>query len=150
MNKRYALLLVPLMASGIQPEGFIDAIKDNNLKKVKMLLASGKAHVNESFEGSTPLHFAAFVSAPEMVQELIKNHADLNVESPFHAGSTALIIAIGNGQFANAKVLINAGADVKKKGFYGQTALGMAEQRVAEDPRYQELVELLRAKGAKR
>ncbi len=149
MNKRYALLLVPLMASGIQQmNDLVQAIKDRNLTEVKRLIASG-ANVNQNIDGDKPLHFAAQFSTPEIVHQLIKARADLNAPSSFHGGSTPLLIAIGSDRPDIARVLIQAGANVNKE-VYGTTALNMAESKAQQNPHFKEVVQLLISNGARK
>ena len=61
---------------------------------------------------------------PNVVRELLQNHADPNLAQP--DGSTALILAVEGDDLIVADLLIGAGADVNAANEYGATALYVA------------------------
>ena len=76
---------------------------------------------NENHGGFTPLIYAARVGCTACAQVLLKGHADINL--PDADGETALLISLINMHFDFAAALVNAGADVNRWDFYGQTPL---------------------------
>ena len=74
--------------------------------------------------GLTPLLYAAREGCVECVKELLKGHADINLEDPH--GTPPLVLALMNLKFDTAKYLIEAGADIGVWDFYGQTPLYVA------------------------
>ncbi len=61
---------------------------------------------------------------PDVVRELLQNHADPNLAQP--DGSTALILAVEGDDLIVADLLIGAGADLNAANEYGATALSVA------------------------
>ena len=76
---------------------------------------------NENHGGFTPLIYAARVGCIECAKVLLKGHADINLADP--DGETALLISLINMHFDFAAALVNAGADVNRWDFWGQTPL---------------------------
>ena len=122
-------------------EQFVNAIKEDNLIKVKKLLAAG-ANINtrDNFE-RTPLMYAIDCDI-ELVQFLINSGADVNAKDDI--GYTALMHNITQ-KYINieiVKLLLNAGANVNVKAKWNHTPLLLAN----DNP---ELVKLLKYYGAK-
>lgn len=109
-----------------------DAIRSNDLQKVKTLIESDKTFVKRKDNyGDTPLHIAALVDNDEIARLLIEHGADLEVQN----GSfyTPLMLA----GLKVTKVLVKNGADINFVSSNGQiTALYVAlmwkEKGVAE------------------
>lgn len=119
-----------------------DKVKDNDIKAVKELIASG-ADVNWQNErnGYTPLMIAACLrNHEEMAKLLISEGADIDHQNK--RGTTSLILACSFNCVEMAKLLISEGADINIRGKDGETAL------IAAGCLSQELVELLLSKGA--
>jgi ankyrin repeat protein len=76
---------------------------------------------NENHGGFTALIYAARIGCIECAKALLKAHADINLPDP--DGETALLLSIINMHFDFASYLIDAGADVNRWDFYGQTPL---------------------------
>jgi ankyrin repeat protein len=74
--------------------------------------------------GLTALLYAAREGSVGCVRELAKGKADLNLADP--DGTTPLVLALMNGHWDTAKLLIEAGADVDQWDFYGQSPLYVA------------------------
>jgi len=105
------------------------AIGASNTELIKALIDRG-SDVNESdgiFKG-TPLTGAAGYSRyPEIIDELIKQGADINKK--VHNEETALIIAARyNENPGIAKTLVKHGAKVNDKNKQGKTALDLAKR----------------------
>jgi len=71
--------------------------------------------------GFTAMLYAAREGCAECIQELLKAHADIDLQDPH--GTTPLVLAIMNMQFDTAKILIESGADVQLWDFSGMTPL---------------------------
>ena len=87
----------------------IQAIKQKDEHRVKMLMY---AHVNpneKSDQGFTPLYFAAQYSTPEILTMLLDNGARVNLRSTYNL--TPLMAAAAAGRADNVKILIEYGAD---------------------------------------
>jgi len=84
--------------------------RKGNLEILEFLIHSG-AHVNliSSDRGSSALIDAVMGKHKEMVADLIKAGADVNIKSK--DGQTALIIAVGTGDEGIVRLLLEAGAD---------------------------------------
>jgi hypothetical protein len=86
------------------------------------------------------------VPSPCTLKALLRAGADPNMRD--RDGSPLLMEEIRRGNVENAKVLVEAGADVNAKNAYGFTILSMAEAK-PEFPGQDELVRLLKADGAR-
>lgn len=117
-------------------------VRDNDLKAVKELIASG-ADINHQDEsnGYTPLMIACFRNYEEMAKLLISEGADIDHQGKTY-GHTSLILACSFNHVEMAKLLISEGADINIRGKDGSSAL------IAAGCHSQELVELLLSKGA--
>ena len=95
----------------------LDAAKDPNANRIKLLLASG-ADVNQrSKNGWSALMSAACYGCKDVVEVLIKNGANVDFADNNCGGQTTLMWAARSGQSSKQKVkmLIDAGADIWKK-----------------------------------
>ena len=105
----------------------INAVKNNDIERVKTLIAKG-ANVNVKVppDGYRALHYAARIRHPQLVKILLAAGADVNAEN--NRGSTALYCAAINGHDEVGKALLAAGADVNVKSKDGSTALHYATE----------------------
>lgn len=88
---------------------------------VQLLLERG-AKVNQP--GWSPLHYAATGPEPKLVQLLLQRGAAINAEAP--NGSTPLMMAAQYGSEDSVKLLLVAGADVKRRNGRGLMAADFA------------------------
>ena len=77
--------------------------------------------MNKTFDGSTPLMWAAGAGQPACLQELIKSGANVNLMN--NDGKTPLMCAAGAGQPACLQELIKSGANVNLMNNDGKTPL---------------------------
>lgn len=129
------------------------AIFQDKLNIVKLLLSlSLKFADTKNNDGDTPLHKASMFSFVDIMKELIKSGADVDVQN--NNGLTPLMLAsFGDNEFTKhiskyskieaAKVLLDAGADVNKDDYRGSTALSLAKEEGQKD-----MIELLKKEGA--
>jgi cytohesin len=88
------------------------AVQSARLPVARALIAAG-ANVNAvGKDDVTVLHWAGWASTPEVITELVKAGASLDVEDTVHH-NTPLGWAIVSGRPANVKVLIDAGAKIR-------------------------------------
>ena len=138
-----AMLSVTAMAQESEPAParFYSAIRENNLARLKALLAD-KASANVADDrGITPLMYAAETGSLDAMRVLIDHGADVNAQNGF--GSTALMWSVSDP--AKVRLLLAHGADVNLTARTGRTALIIAG---FTNPSA-EVVRLLLAKGAK-
>ena len=76
-----------------------DAIKSNDINKVRMLLLNGKEIDTTDEEGMTPLMWAAQAQLPEMVELLLEMGANPKLKD--NLGYDAMGIACFNGEISN-------------------------------------------------
>ncbi len=88
---------------------------------VQLLLERG-AKVNQP--GWSPLHYAATGPEPKLVQLLLQRGAAINAEAP--NGSTPLMMVAQYGSEDSVKLLLVAGADVKRRNGRGLMAADFA------------------------
>ncbi len=116
------------------PTAFQLAILNGKSQEVMDLINQPeiKASLNNiDDQGKTPLILAVEANAPDIIEILVKNGANVNQAIK---GSTALMIAAKFGKLEIAKTLILAKADVNKVvGFSKVTALKLAKQHLSPD-----------------
>ena len=112
---------------------FMNAISDNDLEEVKLLINAGVDINATNDHGVTPLLFAVVYNAEsgDMVKLLLENGADVNAQS-VSDGYTALMHAVKLVDFRQenrakiVEMLLKAGADVNIQNKRGKTALDFA------------------------
>jgi ankyrin repeat protein len=115
------LIVSVLLAAAPADLRLIDAVKNNDARTVRGLLAQ---HVNVNAaepDGSTALHWAAQRNNTEIADLLIAGGA--NVKAATRYNVTALFLACTNGNAAIIEHLLKAGADANSVFEQGQTAL---------------------------
>jgi ankyrin repeat protein len=126
-------------ASGSTP--LIEAAKEGRTEIV-LLLLDHKADIKaKNVDGDTAFKWAAAFGRTDTVKALIGKGADVNQRCG--EGETPLIAACLDGHIETVKLLLAAGADVNATDAFGMTPLKTAEGK------HKEIVELLRASGAK-
>ncbi len=115
-----------LFAQDSLNNALLEASWENNLAKVKELIASG-ADVNaKSYEGAAPLHFACIHNNLKMLQTLIDHNADLNIQDQHK--KTPLILCAEFGLDTLAEELILHDANTNLKNISGKDALYIATE----------------------
>ena len=107
-----------------------EAIRDNNIEKVNLLLDLG-ADINAiggQNQETTALKLAAFKGHTEIVRLLLDHGADINAIDEI-LGNTALIVAARDGRTEIARLLVEYGADINAISEIGTTALMRATER---------------------
>ncbi len=117
------------------------AANGRNPETFRWLMNHGADIHAKSPAGTTALLIAAG-SLPEVVDELIAQHADVNVVQT-SSGMTPLIEAANHGNVDAVKSLLAAGANVNAEDDYGRSALNCASEGG-----YTEVVKVLLAAGA--
>jgi ankyrin repeat protein len=115
------LIVSVFLAAGPSDLKLIDAVKTNDAKAVRALLAQ---HVNVNAaepDGSTALHWAAQRNNTEIADLLIAGGA--NVKAATRYNVTPLFLASMNGNAAIIEHLLKAGVDANSISEQGQTAL---------------------------
>jgi ankyrin repeat protein len=98
-----------------------DAIKSNDLEKVKKLIENGVDVNTKNDKEEIPLTYAFEYENFDIMKYLIENGADVNVK--MYPEDYILTFAISDEYFDIAKLLINNGADVNVKDSCEKTAL---------------------------
>ena len=106
---------------------FVEITAAGDLEIARVLL-SHKPQVNavNPKGGRTALGYASLRGWISVVQDLIKQGADINATS--RSGYTALMSAVGGRNLAIVSYLLKQGADRKIQNEYGQTALSIAKK----------------------
>lgn len=105
---------------------FLESIKSNNCKSIKMLIKTGLADVNKIYQGygadgRTPLHFAAELGSKDVVLLLLSNGA--NPKALTNSGFSALHLAAQYGHVDIFEPLVQAGIDINLQSEVRTTAL---------------------------
>lgn len=119
----------------------VDAIKAGDAAAAKALIARGQAKAAEP-DGTTPLHHAAHLDQPAVIDALLAAGADARAVNRY--GVTPLSLAAENGSAAGVERLLKAGADPNTSLPGGETALMTAARSGKAD-----VIRLLLARGAK-
>lgn len=125
----------------IRAQEIFDAVKANDLAKVKVLIEKDALLVNlRNKEGNTLLHQASIIGSIPIIEYLLSRGADINSENT--RLNTPLVEAIMSGRNETIKLLIDKGADFQK-----QNVLGYAPIHCAAMKNLPSIVELLLSKG---
>jgi hypothetical protein len=101
----------------------IDAINDNDINHVRKLVYV--VNVNDKIYGMYPIVVAGYRGYSNIILELIKAGANINIQDNNEA-DTALIAACGNNHIDAAKILIKYNADINLQSNDGNSALHFA------------------------
>ena len=133
------LLLV--VAMSLDAQEIFDAVKANDLTKVKALVENDVSLVSSrDVAGNTLLHHAAIIGSTALAEYLLSKGADINAKNA-QLNSPLLEAIIANNDEA-AKLFIMRGADIRKP------VQGLSPLFRAASKNQREVVELLLAKGA--
>ncbi len=106
------------------------AVKNRNLKLVKLLLRN-KADIDiQDNNGLTPLHYATGQKRYKIVKYLILHGADIDIKNRY--GITPLHQAAFSGDLKTVEFLIQAGADIWTKNNLGATPYDLAKAKKRE------------------
>jgi len=146
MRRLSAFLILTLAAAGGASAAdrglpLVDAIKAGDAAAAKALIAKGQAKAAEP-DGTTPLHHAAHLDQPAVIDALLAAGADARAVNRY--GVTPLSIAAENGSTAAVERLLKAGADPNTGLPGGETALMTAARSGNAD-----VIRLLLARGAR-
>jgi ankyrin repeat protein len=133
------VLSFTLLAKAAAP--LADAVEKQNHSAIKSLLHSHADLNAPQIDGTTALHWAAYLDDVETAKALIKAGAD--VKATNHYNVSALSMACVNGNTELVELLLNAGADPNTKLNGGETALMTAARTGRIGP-----VKALLARGA--
>ena len=131
-----------LGAMSLPAQEIFDAVKANDLAKVKVLVAKDAALVKAKDEaGNTPLHQAANIGSSALTELLLASGADINainlqLNTPLHEAIRAKKLEVG-------RLLVEKGADIQRQNINQKSPLHFAAQYDQ-----MEIGELLIAKGA--
>ena len=114
----------------------IEAIKDNELEKVKELIKGGVDINVKNGNGWSSLHYAAIYNKPEIFEVLINEEANINAKDTWDF--TPLHRASYKGNLEIIKSLLNKNADINIMNINNNTPLDIAKRE-----NHQEIVELL-------
>jgi ankyrin repeat protein len=114
-----------LAAAKIQSQEIFEALKNNDLEKVKVIIEKDASLVNIKDEaGNTPIHHAAIAGSTQMIEFLLSGGADINAQNT--QLNTALHEAIQNRNENSSIMLIEKGADLTTTNIFEQTPLHKA------------------------
>lgn len=141
MNKRFLIwpfLLIVAVSVGAQE--IFEAVRSNDLDKVKTLIEKDKRAVNQKTpDGDTPLHIAGLVDNVEIAKILIEHGADL------HALNGSLYTPLMRAGLKVTRLLVEKGADIQMATGHGQ----LSALQVALMSKEKAVVEYLLERGAR-
>ena len=118
-------LILPLQ---IDASAIHDAVNDNNLEAVTVLLDDDPTIINDrDADGMTPLNLAAINGNYDIAEELLERNADIHIGDLDNSQPIHLAAISGNIQIA--KALLANGAGVNEQDNNGATPLGFAAGR---------------------
>jgi ankyrin repeat protein len=123
-----AFALLGLTATAQQE--LISAIENDNVSAFKSLIQSHDVNgcIEDTDSDYTPLMLAVSYGSKQVVSELL-NNKNVDVESSCKTDVSALMIAANYKRTDMVKLLLEAGADAKRKDKYGRNAYEIAEMR---------------------
>ena len=103
---------------------FLNAIKQNNLQRVQLLVKFTPDINKKDINGREPIHVAAFCGREENVEFLLRAGADVNAKDNY--GTTSLHVAAWNDSKEVLELLLRAGADKDAQNNDGEMPLHKA------------------------
>ena len=91
---------------------FVEAVKNNDLTRVRLLVEQGADKDKDIIHGFTPLYMASCDGHVEVAQYLVEQGAAL--DKPDNHGTTPLAVAAQNGHYEVVRYLLEQGADRDK------------------------------------
>ncbi|GEM_PF-2385622 len=102
------------------PKNLLEAVRENDVEKIKKFAKNRSALEMRDIYGMTPLIGAAMDGGVQAVKILLEAGADVNAQDSYKR--TALIYACIFGHSEIARILLDAGADTKIVDELGMTA----------------------------
>ncbi len=134
------------------PSPFTKAMKEKNAAAALMLLEAG---ASSSFESdgtlsfiTTPLHTAIELGSEPLLRKILSSAHRPPIESIKLSGHTPLTLAVMNGQYALAQILLQSGAAANTMNGLGHTALHTLFLSNPERKGHQEFLHTLIRAGA--
>lgn len=122
LKSTFVIVLLLIITINIQGQEIFDAIKDNDLAKVKILIEKDASLVNlKDSEGNTPLHQAGIVGSVPIAEFILSKGAEIN--SVNNRQNTPLMESIMNGKNDVSRMLIEKGADINMRNALGLTPM---------------------------
>ena len=103
------------------PDELIAAARRGEMKKMTKWLRKGSVDAQRLSDGNTLLHSAVINEQPDLVRELVRRGA--TVDMPNDEGSTALMAACEVGALHEVRLLLEHSADANRRTACGSTAL---------------------------
>ncbi|HAM49688.1 MAG TPA: hypothetical protein DCP92_02955 [Nitrospiraceae bacterium] len=122
-------------------KGYVHGLMDHGDFKTAEFIVKNGLNMNETYEGTTPLYYAAQRGLDAYVELFMSHHANVNIKDQL--GRTPLMAASQNGHVTTVKLLLAKGADVNATDSSGLNALVLATQNG-----HVEVAECLKSKGA--
>jgi ankyrin repeat protein len=121
----FCIAVFLFVAAAAQAQEIFDAVENNDLETVKVLIGKDNSRVNIKDEaGNTPLHNAVITGSVEMIEFLLSKGADIDAQNT--QLNTPLHEAIQRRVENISELLIEKGADLSKKNIHHQTPLHRA------------------------
>jgi ankyrin repeat protein len=115
----FVIAVFILAAAAAQAQEIFNAVKNNDLEKVKVLIEKDASLVNIKDEaGNTPLHHAAIIGSIETIKLLLSKGADINARNT--QLNTPLHEAIQSKKENISALLIEKGADLNKTNIHNR------------------------------
>jgi len=119
-----ALFVLGAILAGCTPS-LHDTVARHDVEAARAMIAGNPQLVMARNKlGKTPLHYAVTYGAPEMIDLLLENGADINAKD--NTGLTPLHVAAMLGRTNEAQALIAHGADINARDSFGDTPLHTA------------------------
>ena len=116
-------LMVPGNIREIGANDLMLAVAKNNAARVKSRLNEGTLTFNLDQNGYLPLHYAAVLATPEVLQIVLPFY---DIQARTHKGLTAMMLAAKNNRADLINILVDARASLADKDADGNTPLHLA------------------------